>query len=531
MARRLSAAFIVLLLAGGLLTLGSGGSARAAAASDTLVIAKDISDIHTPDPNKSYDISGVFLQFPVYSRLVKQEAPDLGTIKPDLAASWSINPNATEMTFKLRDATFGDGAPVTAEDVRFSLLRAKNLKGYGSFLADPLKSVEAVDSKTVRVTLTDPNAAFLATLTAGVFSIVEAKVVRAAGGVETPGADKLDKSEQMFFKQSVGTGPYKLAQYVRESQIVLERNGRYYGPAPFFKTIIIKHVKEPATQSFMVQRGDADIALDMTINQINAIRGKPGLQFFQDPSAWTTYIGLKTAVKPWDNPRVREAVKYAVDYDGLINGVLHGSARQLGSIMMPGLLGFPESLNRELQYKQNLNKAKTMLEEAGISAAHPTHVDFVWGLGFSYGTGSADQIAQKVRADWQRVGIILDPKPVQAGILLTTARTGKPPTILNTWYPDYFDPDNFTYFASGFVAKRFNWEDAVGKKDAEEAAATGDVSKRDRLYQDYNRRIAAPSSPYVFMVQTYAVVPARDNLTGYHFHPFFFLQLDSLRRK
>jgi len=527
MVKRFSAALIVLLLAGGLLTLGSGGAARAAAP-DTLVIAKDISDIHTPDPNKSYDISGVFLQFPIYSRLVKQEAPDLGTIKPDLAASWSINPNATEMTFKLRDATFGDGAPVTAEDVRFSLLRAKNLKGYGAFLADPLKSVDVVDSKTVRVVLTDPNAAFLATLTAGVFSIVEAKVVRAAGGVETPGADKLDKAEQMFFKQSVGTAPYRLVSYVRESQIIMERNDRYYGPAPFFKTIIVKHVKEPATQSFMVQRGDADIALDMSINQVNAIRGKPGLQFFKDPSAWTTYLGMKTTIKPWTDPRVREAAKYAIDYDGLINGVLHGTARQLGSIMMPGLLGFPESLNQKLLYKQDLNKARALLKEAGVGTVH---VDFVWGLGFAYGSATADQIAQKIRADLQRVGLILDPKPVQSGILLTTARTGKPPTILNTWYPDYFDPDNFTYFASGFVARRFNWEDAVGKKDAEQAAATGDVSVRERLYEDYNKRIAAPSSPYLFLVQPYAVVPARANLTGYHFHPFFFLQLDTLRRK
>src|SRR5690242_7521986 len=106
MARRLGAALTVLLLVGALLTLGSGGTAKAAAAPDTLVIAKDISDIHTPDPNKSYDISGAFIQFPIYSRLVKQEAPDYGVIKPDLATSWSINPNATEMTFKLRDATF-----------------------------------------------------------------------------------------------------------------------------------------------------------------------------------------------------------------------------------------------------------------------------------------------------------------------------------------------------------------------------------------------------------------------------------------
>src|SRR5215831_18415214 len=139
MVKRLSAAFIAFFLAAGGMVLGSGRGARAATASDTLVIAKDLSDIHTPDPNKSYDISGVLLQFPIYSRLVKQEAPDLGKILPDLAASWSFNPNATEITFKLRNATFSDGTPVTSEDVRFSLLRAKNLKGYGSFLADPLK--------------------------------------------------------------------------------------------------------------------------------------------------------------------------------------------------------------------------------------------------------------------------------------------------------------------------------------------------------------------------------------------------------
>jgi peptide/nickel transport system substrate-binding protein len=170
MVKRAGAALIALILAAGVMTLGSGGGARAASAPDTLVIAKDISDIHTPDVSKNYDISGVFLQGPIYSRLVKQEAPNLGQILPDLAASWSVNANATQMTFKLRDATFGDGAPVTSEDVRFSLLRAKNIKGYGSFLADPLKDVEIVDPKTVRIVLTDPNAAFLAALASGTFS-------------------------------------------------------------------------------------------------------------------------------------------------------------------------------------------------------------------------------------------------------------------------------------------------------------------------------------------------------------------------
>src|SRR5438445_11408269 len=87
-----------------------------AARTDVLVIAKDISDIHTPDPGKSYDVGGVFLQFPVYSRLVRQRAPDFWKIQPDLAESWSVAPDATTYPFKPRkDAVLETGKPATSE--------------------------------------------------------------------------------------------------------------------------------------------------------------------------------------------------------------------------------------------------------------------------------------------------------------------------------------------------------------------------------------------------------------------------------
>src|SRR5437879_6075258 len=194
-----------------------------AARTDVLVIAKDISDIHTPDPGKSYDVGGVFLQFPVYSRLVRQRAPDFWKIQPDLAESWTVSPDATIYTFKLRkDAVFPSGNPVTAEDVRFSLLRAKNIKGYGSFLADSIKSVEVLDPRTVRIELNDPDASFLAALTAGVFSIIDSKTVKAQGGVETVGADTNDKAEQWFNTSSAGSGPSRLIRSPRDTCIVLE---------------------------------------------------------------------------------------------------------------------------------------------------------------------------------------------------------------------------------------------------------------------------------------------------------------------
>src|SRR2546427_6774261 len=192
--------------------LGVAGAAR----TDVLIIAKDISDVRPPDPGKGYDVGGVFLQFPIYSRLVKQRAPNFWKIDPDFAESWSVNADATAYTFKLRkDAVFGSGNPVTSEDVRFSLLRAKNIKGYGAFLADPIKTVEVVDAQTARVVLTDPDATFLAALAAGGVSLVDSKTVPAQGGGGTAGADSPGKAGQGVYTHSARAGPLVLPRDTR----------------------------------------------------------------------------------------------------------------------------------------------------------------------------------------------------------------------------------------------------------------------------------------------------------------------------
>jgi len=437
----------------------SGTWTIAAVRTDVLVVAKDISDIRTPDPSKSYDVGGVFLQFPIYSRLVRQRAPNFWKIEGDLAESWSVSADATTYTFTLRkDAAFPSGNPVTSEDVRFSLLRAKNIKGYGSFLADPLKSVEIVDPRIVRVILSGPDATFLAALAAGVFSIVDSKTVRAQGGVETVGADSLDKAEQWFYSHSAGAAPYVLQRYTRETEIVLERNEKYYGSKPFFREVIVKHIKDPSTQSLTLQRADVDMALDLSVDQAESLKGKSGVTLFEDPSAYTVYLGLNTSVAPWDNVKVREAVKYAIDYDGIVSGIMRGHGRRIGSIMMPGMLGFPESLNTQLLYKHDPSKAAALLKEAGVSRVA---LPLSWASGTNYG----------------------------------------------------------------------HWQSPEAAKLVSQAQKTADVPSREKMYEQYNKMLAAPDSPYVFLAQPTNLVGARADITGFKFHPLYFLEVDSLRRK
>lgn len=511
-----------------LATVWAGPRTTGAPRTDVLIVAKDISDIRTPDPSKSYDIGGVFLQFPVYNRLVRQRAPNYWKVEPDLAESWTVSSDARVYTFKLRDAVFHGGNPVTAEDVRFSLLRTKNIKGYGSFLADPIKNVEAVDAKTVRIDLNDPDASFLAALAAGVFSIIDSKSVKAAGGVETASADKEDKAEQWFYTNSAGTGPYRLVRYTRETEIVLERNERYFGAKPFFRQVIIKHVKDPSTQALMLQRGDVDVAVDLSVDQAESLKGKPGIQVFEDFSGWTVYLGLNTSVAPWSNAKVREAVKSAIDYDAIVSQIMRGHGRRIGSIMMPGMLGFTETQNRALLYPHSLEKAQALMREAGVT--RPS-VSLTWASGGNYGALPLDRLAQKLRADLERIGIDLQLDPVQTSIFLTQYRQGKPQTAIGFWFPDFMDPDNWSYFVTGFINRRLHWESAEAKRFVEEAKQIGDPSQRAALYAQYNQLLAAPDSPYVFLVQPTNLTATRNDLTGFRYHPLFFFEVETLRRK
>jgi peptide/nickel transport system substrate-binding protein len=514
---------VIVIIAAGLLA-----PALAIADGDTLIVAKDISDIRTPDPNKSYDISGSLLQYFTYNRLVQQRAPNYSVVVPDLATSWSANEDSSVYTFQLRDAVFSTGNPVTADDVRFSLLRVKNIKGYGSFLADPIKDVEVVNPKTVRIVLTGPNASFLAALAANVFAIMDAKTVRAQGGVETPGADTQDKAEQWFYSNSAGAAPYVLRRYTRESEAVFERNDKYYGEKPFFRQVIIKHVKDPATQSLMLQRGDVDVALDLAVDQVEAIKGKPGITVHQALSLNTIYFGMNTQIKPFDNPKVREAVKYAIDYEGIQKGLMAGGGKMVATPVAVGITGMTDSLNTSLRYKENLGKARDLLKEAGVSGAK---AKLMYEAGASHGTLSNDRLAQKLRADLGRIGITLELQPLASSIFLTTYREKKEETVIGTWNPDFIDADNWSYFVNGFINGRVFWENPEGKQAVEAALKVSAPEKRAELYQQYYRILAAGPTPFVGLVQWEVRFPARSNIENFNYHPLYFFEIDRAKRK
>src|SRR5262245_36479461 len=191
-------ALVALLLAG-------GGAAQAQSRQETLIIARNIDDYVTNDVHKTYEYTSQILDTAAYDTLVTVDAPDFTKIQPRLASSWTVSPDGTTYTFKLRPGVkFTSGNPLTANDVRFSLRRLKNLKDNPSFFMDPVKDIQVVDDLTIKIVLNAPDASFLAALAAVPCGIGDSKVIMSKGGTDADDAKDKDKATEWLNNVSEG---------------------------------------------------------------------------------------------------------------------------------------------------------------------------------------------------------------------------------------------------------------------------------------------------------------------------------------
>ena len=185
-------------------------------------------------------------------------------------------------------------------------------------------------------------------------SVVEKKVALAN---ETNG----DMGNAWLKSHSAGSGPYNLVSWKADESVTLEANPNYHLGPPHMKRVVVRHIPEPATQRLLLEKGDIDIARDLTPDQLTPMANNKDIRIESFPAANTYYLGMNLTEEHLKNPKVREAMKLLVDYEGMVNTVLKGRFIQQEAFLPLGFLGAiaynPFSLNVE--------KAKALLAEAG----------------------------------------------------------------------------------------------------------------------------------------------------------------------
>ncbi len=482
---------------------------------ETLVFAADLSDQISMDPAVAYEFGGIQVVGSIYQTLVTLEPGD-PTIKPLLATKWDVKDNGDTwtLTFSLDPkARFASGNPFTAADVVYSWGRVLDLNKSPAFLFTDVAgfkskdAFKAVDPQTVQVTLpkTTSPPVFLSVLSFSVAGVVEKAVVEKNAGS--------DVGSTWLNDHSAGSGPYVLTKWERNTQNVLDMNPNYWGTPPAIKRVIMRNITELANLQSAVETGDADIAQGLGAEQVKALEGNPDVQIVNAPTTLLVYAGMNAKSPPLDKPEVRQAIRYAVNYDE-INTLLGGNGKIVQEIIPEGLFGHT-GLN---PFKQDLAKARDLLLTAGVKAG--TEIEFLVPAGPAPGGIEWGTLAAKIQDDVGKIGLKLNIKQVQQSELLNVYRAQKAQMVLINWGPDFPDPDGnatpFANYEAKSIAWRNAWEDRKAIELSKQAAIEQDPAKRAALYKQLTEYVQN-AGPYLMLYQPTRAFGVRKNISGFKY--------------
>jgi len=502
-----------LAVALGIAVVTAFGAAQSARQT-TLVIGGDWGDLITIDPGVSYEFSGTIVIDNIYERLVKFDGADLSEVVPGLAESWEVTPRGdggNSITFHLREANFSTGRPVKASDVVFTFDRAILRDGPSAFLFTDVAGMDvgstvAVDERTVRLDLPEGinPSIVLNLLTFNIGGIMDQAAVE-------PNYEDGDYGQNWLNDHSAGSGAYMLERWDRSAQVVLVANPEYREPGPITR-VIMRYMQESNAQRTALESGEIDIAWDFTPEAFQAAASNPNLRTFNTDTFQMTYLGMNSgAGAPFADNRVRDAVRYAVDQQGIIDSLLLGGARRMQTIVPAGLMG----ADTNIYYERDVEKAKSLLAEAGATGLT---VEFLVSTGSCGGGIPCADLAAKVQADLAEAGITANIKATVDSELYTIYRAQKADIVLAAWSPDYPDPDGnatpLSSYAASSIAWRNVWDNAEASALAVEAATTVDVAKRTELYAQLTRLVAT-EGPYEMLYQPYKPIVTSAKVEGF----------------
>jgi len=474
----------------------------AATPADTLVIADAIDDIVSLDPHEAYEFSGLDVVNNTYDGLIELD-PVSKELVPGLAESWSVADDGVTYSFKMKPGiTFASGNPVTAADAAFSLQRAVKINKTPAFILNQFGwSAENVDQMITADgdTLTfKVDKAYAPTfvyniLTAGVASIVDQKTVMEhdANG---------DMGNEWLKSNSAGSGAYVLKSFKPNEGYVLEANPTHWrGPAKISK-VFMQHIPEAATERLQLEKGDIDIARELTPTDIEGLAGNAAVKVQPDVGGQIFYLSFNQKNEMYKNQKFLDAMRYAIDYQGMVDTFLKGTEVVHQSFLPIGYLGALE----DNPYSLDIEKAKALVAESGVQ--NPKVV-----LDVRNASDRMD-MAQSIQNTFGQAGITVELNVGEGAEQLKRYRARQHDATLQSWGPDYPDPNtNSSTFAenpdnsdeaqnTGYLAWRNAYDPGELTAMSQAAVMEMDADKRKAMYEELQKK-HRETSPFIVMFQ------------------------------
>jgi len=482
----------------------------------------------------SVDASAV----PVYNRLVDFKA---GTteLQPSLAESWDVSEDGKVYTFHLRKGVkfqsnkfFTPTRDFNADDVIFSFMRQKDPKhpyhnisngNYSNFesleFGKLITAIDKVDDNTVRFTLAHPEAPFVPDLAWYFASILSAEYANAMLKAGTP--EKVDM-------EPVGTGPFKLAQYQKDSRILFTAFPEYWQGKAKIDRLVFSITPDASVRVAKLEKNECQVMPFPNPADLPRLKENKDIQLMSKAGLNTGFLAFNTQKAPLDNVKVRQALALAINKPAIINAVFQGTGTAAKNLLPPGVW----SADSELQdYPYDPEKAKALLKEAGLPEG--TTID-LWAMPVQRPYNpNAKRMAEMIQADWAKVGVNAKVVTYEWGEYLKRVKSGEHQAALMGWTTATGDPDNFfgplfTCQSADGGSNSAKWCNQAFDKIITEAKAITDHDKRVTLYKQA-QQMMHDEMPAVMIAHSTIFEPVRKEVTGYEVDPFgkhIFYQVD-----
>lgn len=518
MSKRILLSFLLLVLTIGLIACGSkgeGSKTDKSSAQTTLIYGRG-ADTTSLDPGIVTDGESLKVTENIFDTLLDYEEESTD-VKSALATEWEISDDNLTYTFKLREGVkFHDGTDFNADAVVFNFERwaSGGTDGafvyyaamFGGFKADEghvIASVEAVDDYTVKFTLKRPQAPFLNNLAMGPFGILSPAAVEEFG--------------EKVGENPVGTGPFVFKEWKRNETITLERNSDYWAGKPKLEEVIFRVIPDNSARLTALKTGEIDLMDGVNPSDVKTVESDSSLQVLLRPGMNIGYFGFNVEEEPFNNPKVREALSYAVDKKGIIDAYYAGNA----DVAINPYPSFMPGYNDEIKdYGYDPKKAKELLAEAGFPDGFEMEL---WTF-----TNPRDympepqKIAEEIQANFDSVGVKVEIVTHDWTTFLEKTANGEAQSYLAGWIGDNGDPDNFLYVLLDQDAIGGNNYSRYANQELHDilisAQTETDIAKRNDLYKQA-QAIIHEDAPWIPMAHARAALAANSKLKGLVPHP------------
>lgn len=490
----------------------SNGGGESESSQDTLIYGRG-ADATRLDPATVTDGESLKVTQQIYETLVNFK-PGTTELEPGLATEWESSDDGKMYTFTLREGVkFQDGTDFNADAVVFNFERWQNGSGDDNFAYYPsmfggfgddsvIKEVKAVDDNTVEFTLDTSFAPFLKNLAMTPFAIA------------SPSAAK----DGDLSKDPVGTGPFKLKDWDKDSKIVLEKNDDYWNDGhPKLSSVIFQVIPDNSSRLNALKNGEIDLMDGVNPSDVKTLKSDDQLKIWNRPPLNLGYLGFNVEEKPFDNKKVRQALNHAVDKQALVDSFYAGNGKPAKNPMPQTIEGFNDDIDA---YDFDLEKAKEMLADAGYPDGFEMEL---WAMNNPRPyLPQPQKIAEAIQSSFGKIGVKVKIKPMEWSTYIEKLTDGESPAFLMGWTGDNGDADNFLYtllhkdaIDSNNMSRYSN--DKVNKM-LKQAQTEADDDKRMDEYKKA-QEIIHDDAPWIPLVYAEEPLAGNANLEDYQPNP------------